>query len=53
MIKNHFLLIPFLILAGCSVQKLAISEIKFSPEKVSKGEKVLLTAKVEDSEKII
>jgi hypothetical protein len=53
MIRNYLLFILLLILVGCSAQKLAISEIKFYPEKVSKGEKVLLTVNIEDSEEMI
>jgi hypothetical protein len=53
MIRNYLLFIVLIILAGCSAQQLAISEIKFYPEKVSKGEKVLLTVKIEDSEEMI
>ena len=36
---------------SCSSNKLALSEINFTPENISKGELLLL--KVEDSEKII
>ncbi|MDX1702587.1 MAG: hypothetical protein R3250_18295 [Melioribacteraceae bacterium] len=51
--KKLTLLLLFLMLSSCSLHKLSLSEVKFFPEKVSKGEKILLMVKVEDSENMI
>ena len=53
MIKRSLISIYFLFITSCSINQLSISDVKFTPEKISKGEKLLLTVKVEDSEKII
>ena len=51
--KNVILILAFLLLSGCSSHKLSLSDVEFFPDKVSKGEKILLTVKVEDSEDMI
>ena len=53
MIKRILIFLLLFIIMSCSSNKLALSEINFTPENISKGELLLLTMKVEDSEKII